>query len=178
MEPITKTITIRTVAGPKRVRAQVFGQLAVHRKWNESPQCQGRVNITHIPTGLCVIERIPPNDALELVQELGVLDWGSYEPMAARELASAAGEIIERFFAARCARDLRCARTAREFRGAIWRSLPREWRSRFAQARSKQVQEKLLEQAARQLPEEARAALAERGLTLGEAFQGLAAEGK
>jgi hypothetical protein len=177
MQPITKTITIQTAEGPERVRAQVFGQLAVHPAWGEPTQA-GRMSITHALTGLGVILCIPPNDAQELVQELGVLDGRFPGLMPPRELASASAQIMERFFAARCARDLRCAATAREFRGALWRALPREWRSRFAQARSKQEQEKLLEQAARQLPEEVRARLADRGLTLGAAFRVLAAEGK
>ncbi len=53
---MSTTITIKTTRGEQRVKADAFGNWAVHEHWNGKVQRRSQWAITHVPSGHCIPE--------------------------------------------------------------------------------------------------------------------------
>jgi hypothetical protein len=85
--------------GRKRVRAQVFGKLALHASVNddESLNHDGWLTITHIPTGYEVLH-VQREDGAALIKAFGHLDWNFTLPKEMPERTrNRANAIIQKF---------------------------------------------------------------------------------
>lgn len=93
-----QTISIWTSVGPREIKAEVHGHLAIHSDPAGLDPSRWKY-ITHVPTGFAVMGRHPLliAQARAAVQELSQFDWNWTDPRHCRVISQQVSPVVDKW---------------------------------------------------------------------------------